>query len=169
EGIVFKTTPAELAWVVDHVGCGGGHPTILLQHGAVMGPQLWIDAATVVVKEAVRTKPIAIVAGGHWGSAVSTKVLRPNALTGRTQLLVYSNWQEIALHNGGGLSKPHGATEVYSAGIYYTVVRIDPDAKRLTAWDWSPYWRSRKMGNVGTNGPATSSIDVPFDLDGLFP
>ena len=169
EGIVFKATPAEVRWVIDHVGCGGGHPTVLIQHGGVLGERLMTDTPEVVTRSAASTKAIVAVAGGHWGVATSSKILRLNALNDRRQLLLYSNWQEIALHAGGASTRPHGASEVYSAGIYYTVLRFDPDAKRLSAWDWSPYWRSRKMGNVGTSGPSTSALDVDYDFDARFP
>jgi hypothetical protein len=169
EGLVFKTTPGELEWVIENVGCGGEHPTILLQHGGVYGPQLLTDTPAVVTGAATRTKEIVIVAGGHWGAGSSTKFLRQNAANGARQLLVYSNWQEVPLHAGGAATKPYGASEVYSGGLYYTIVRIDAAAKQLSAWDWSPYWRSRKMGNVGTNGPATSAYDVGYDFDATFP
>lgn len=169
EGIVFKATQKEIDWVIENVGCGGGHPTILIQHGGVFGARLMSDTPKVVTAAAARTKAIVIVAGGHWGLAVSSKVERQNALNGRTQFLLYSNWQAVALHQGGNLSRPHGATEFYGAGIYYTIVRIDPVEKTLHAWDWSPYWRSRKMGEVDTDGVGTSSLETRYDLDAAFP
>jgi len=169
EGIVFRSTPDEVQWVVDNVGCGGGYPTILLQHGGVLGEKLLGDTADVVTHRAALTKPVFVVAGGHWGVAQSSKVMRLNALNLRRQLLLYSNWQEVALHSGGSSCQPNGASEVYSGGLYYTVVEIDPVAKRVRAWDWSPYWRSRQMGNVGTGGPSTSAIDTEYDFDAIFP
>ena len=33
EGVVFQSTPVEVRWAIHNVGCGGGHPTILIQHG----------------------------------------------------------------------------------------------------------------------------------------
>jgi hypothetical protein len=169
EGIVFKATKAEVRWVVDHVGCGGGHPTILIQHGGVFGPRLMGNTPEVVMQAAATTDEIVIVAGGHWGSPVSTKLERRNGVNDRQQFLLYSNWQEVAIHTGGAESRPHGATELYGGGIYYTVVRIDPVAKTFSAWDWSPYWRSRQMGKVGTNGPATSALEKGYDFDAVFP
>ena len=169
EGIVFKSTPAEVRWVIDNVGCGGGHPTILLQHGGVFGPQLMTDTPAVVTQAAARTKEIVVVAGGHWGRAASSKIARVNALNDRKQFLLYSNWQEVAIHSGGDASKPNGATEAYSGGIYYTVLRIDPVAKQVSSWDWSPYWRSRKMVGSDTPEVATSTLETSYDLDAVFP
>jgi hypothetical protein len=135
----------------------------------VFGPNLATDMPEVVTKAGDKTKAIVVAAGGHWGKPASSKFEIRNHVNGRQQFLLYSNWQEIAIHAGGAQSRPNGATEVYSAGIYYTVLRIDPAAKALSSWDWSPYWRSRKMGKVGTDGPATSALETRYDLDAVFP
>ena len=92
-----------------------------------------------------------------------------NALNDRKQFLLYSNWQEVAIHTGGDQSRPNGATEAYSAGIFYTVLRIDPAAKQVSAWDWSPYWRSRKMDKVDAGYAKTSTLETSYDLDAVFP
>ena len=81
------------------------------------------DNPAVVTQAAARTKEIVVVAGGHWGRAASSKIPRVNALNDRTQFPLYSNWQEVAIHAGDKLTRPNAATEVYSGGIYYTVMR----------------------------------------------
>jgi hypothetical protein len=39
----------------------------------------------------------------------------------------------------------------------------------VSSWDWSPYWRSRKVVGSETPEVATSTLETSYDLDAVFP
>ena len=113
EGIVFKTTQSELDWVIENVGCGGGHPTILIQHGGVFGAAAHDrhprgrDAAR---RRARRT--IVVVAGGHWGAATSTQVRAPERAERRARSSCSTRTGRRSRSTPAATqSRPNGATE----------------------------------------------------------
>jgi hypothetical protein len=89
----------DTAWVLAQIGCGGGHPTIVEQHGGLSQPvRHAIDGAPLAVSQLV----IATVYGHVTPTpGPNATMLFQNQATA-TRINVFANWQELTFGGPGG-------------------------------------------------------------------
>ena len=171
-------------WVLSTIGCGAGLPTIVVQHeGSTLASQLDLvapsgvlnpgDPANVVLDPG--NSEVFLIAGGHFLTTPSTKAFSGSAGPGGFDYLaLYSNWQNLPRHDLGGTCPacvPYGNSTRDSAGLWHTVIELNPARSQLSAHDFSPYWvRTQSVGIPLTSyAEMTSQISVSFPFDTRFP
>lgn len=187
---------ADLEWRTDKIGCGSGLPTIFVSHYAVFGSggsagryiDELADAATSkciqnALADAAKSALFMIV-GGHETSVPSVKHFTASGGTLNSSspqctnvastyayswFGLYTDPQELNTHNSN-VNLPYGNTPSDGNAMQYTIVAINPIAKTVDAWDWSPYWQTNN-GEAPTDAPGTTAtrLHQSFDFDSRFP
>ena len=165
---VRAPTADEITWLEANSGCGGNYPTICLEHQGVTDTGVATGRCAAMVDDADHAELIAI-AGGHYTSDPGSKHDAVVDGVGEFDYIpIYANWQEMNRHNNGS-SPLYGITVSDSAGGFVTIMAIDRANDSVTIFDYSAYWRSRKVHADAVGVYTTNSNTLSFDYDARSP
>ena len=148
-GAPFNQTDADWPWIVSHLGCGAGRPTILVQHAGTYGP---IAAAAQAEKDA-----LVMVSNGHYtctGCVMSRQSVVSNA--GLSLITTFTDWQETSFGAPGGAN--------HTGLSWWSSLEIDPKANTSTILAHNPY-----LGGIHDSPTpsayrnANDSVPLPYD------